>query len=120
MSQETVDDSFKPCRVDADTIRSLREAIPGETDVQALADLFRVLGDPSRLRLLSVLQHGPMCVNDLASVLGLHQTAVSHQLKALRQNRLVRYEREGKMAIYSLDDDHVYELFRVALDHARE
>lgn len=95
-------------------------ALPEERVVHSLADLFRVLGDPTRVRILSVLQHRPMCVSNLASVLGMHQTAISHQLKVLRYNRLVKYKKEGKLAIYSLDDDHVEVLFSVGLEHIQE
>lgn len=94
--------------------------VPRDRDVQTLAQLFRVLGDPTRVRILSLLAARPSCVSDIASALGLHQTAVSHQLTVLRHNRLVRYHREGKLAIYRLDDEHVEALFSVGLEHVRE
>lgn len=85
-----------------------------------MASLFRVLGDPNRIRILSALRSEPMCVKDLALVLGMERTAVSHQLTVLRHNRLVRYRKEGKMTVYALDDNHVESLFSVGFDHVRE
>jgi DNA-binding transcriptional ArsR family regulator len=108
------------CTLSRDDQVELVSNMPSDRDVVALAELFRVLGDPTRVRIISVLQQRSLCVNDIAGVLGMNQTAVSHQLKVLRHNRLVRYERRGRSIIYSLDDDHVVTLFRVGREHVEE
>lgn len=92
-----------------------------EPDLVAdLADTFKVLGDPSRVRILDVLSRGEICVGDLADVLGLSESAVSHQLRLLRGARLVRQRRSGQMMFYALDDHHVIRLFAQAHEHVQE
>lgn len=88
--------------------------------VTALADTFKVLGDATRVRMLDVLSRGELCVGDIAEVLGLSESAVSHQLRLLRNARLVRQRRDGQMMIYALDDHHVIKLFAQAHEHVRE
>lgn len=86
-------------------------------DAFRLAGVFKALADPTRLRIISELATGEKCVHEIAEVLGLNQPAVSHQLRLLRDKGLVRYRREGRHIIYSLDDAHVYELFTLAREH---
>jgi ArsR family transcriptional regulator len=88
--------------------------------VQALADTFRVLGDPTRVRILDALAHGELCVCDLASRVGISESAVSHQLRLLRGMRLVRSRRAGRLVFYAVDDQHILELLRQALTHVEE
>lgn len=88
--------------------------------IQALTDIFQVLGDPTRLRMLEALSHEEKCVGDLAAHLGLTESAVSHQLRLLRSARVVRGRREGRMVYYALDDRHVLALFRQGLRHVQE
>ena len=82
-----------------------------------LADLFSALSDPSRLRIISVLLDGEMNVGDIAAQLEMTESAVSHQLRGLRQMRLVSSRKNGRQVFYSLDDDHVAKLYRMGLDH---
>ena len=82
-----------------------------------LADLFSALSDPTRLRIISVLLEGEMNVGDIAAQLGMTESAVSHQLRGLRQLRLVRTRKNGRQVYYTLDDDHIAELYRLGLDH---
>ncbi|GAB4577298.1 MAG: metalloregulator ArsR/SmtB family transcription factor [Anaerolineales bacterium] len=82
-----------------------------------LAELFRTLGDPSRVRIIAALLEGETNVGDLAEAVALSPSAVSHQLRSLRQMRLVRTRKEGREVYYALDDDHVAELFQRGLDH---
>jgi DNA-binding transcriptional ArsR family regulator len=82
-----------------------------------LAEVFKALADPSRLRLISLLLDHEVCVHNLEELLGMSQSAVSHQLRHLRQLNLVRFRKEGRHVYYSLDDDHVRDLFRQALRH---
>jgi DNA-binding transcriptional ArsR family regulator len=91
-----------------------------QTALDGLTEIFRVLGDPTRLRILDVLSRGELCVGDLASQLRLTESAVSHQLRLLRSARIVRARREGRMIFYSLDDTHVLTLFEQGLRHVQE
>jgi DNA-binding transcriptional ArsR family regulator len=83
-----------------------------------LAAMFRALSDPTRVRIVSLLAQAELCVCDLAAALGMEQSAVSHQLRTLRDMRLVRWRREGRQVFYTLDDEHVADLFRRGLEHA--
>jgi ArsR family transcriptional regulator len=83
-----------------------------------MAATFKALADPTRVRIISALLHTELCVGDLASCLGMSTSAVSHQLRLLREMRLVRHRREGKHVFYTLDDDHIYDLFQRGLEHA--
>ena len=87
---------------------------------QPLADVFKVLGDPTRLRILRVLMNQEVCVRDIADELGMGQSAVSHQLRILRDARLVQFRRDGKTVYYSLADAHVFTLLDVGLEHVAE
>src|SRR5688572_22651194 len=88
--------------------------------VDGLTEIFRVLGDPTRVRILDVLSRGERCVGDLAAQLGVTESAVSHQLRLLRSARIVRARRAGRMIFYSLDDTHVLTLFEQGLRHVQE
>lgn len=88
--------------------------------IQPLADAFKVLGDPTRLRILRVLMNQEVCVRDIADELGMGQSAVSHQLRILRDARLVQFRRDGKTVYYSLADAHVFTLLDVGLEHVAE
>src|SRR6478735_210961 len=94
-------------QIDLTRVRKIRAALVAADAVQGLADTFNALGDPTRVRILDALSHGELCVCDLAAVLALSQSAVSHQLRLLRGLRLVRARREGRMVFYALDDRHV-------------
>jgi ArsR family transcriptional regulator len=97
--------------------RAALAALPPPVDVSAL---FALLADPTRLRLLAALSSGELCVCDLAVATGINRTRVSHQLRILREGRLVRSRREGRVIFYSLDDDHVHDLLAMGIAHARE
>jgi len=90
------------------------------TDVDDLTEIFRVLGDPTRIRILDVLSRSEVCVQDLAGALSLSESAVSHQLRLLRGARIVRARRAGRNVFYALDDHHVLALFEQGLRHAQE
>ena len=85
-----------------------------------LADLFKVVGDPTRIRLLSVLSQQELCVQDIADALSMTQSAISHQLRILKQSALVKFRREGKTIYYSLADDHVATIMAQGLEHVCE
>lgn len=91
-----------------------------DTRLLDVSDLFKIMGDPSRMRMIMALLETEYCVHELADLTETSQSAVSHQLRIMRQARLVRYHREGKHAYYSLQDDHVRQLVELALDHVNE
>jgi DNA-binding transcriptional ArsR family regulator len=117
---------FKPVdvcdlvHIDPARVGKLRESLADEAAVGGLADTFNALGDPTRVRILDALSHGELCVCDLAAVLGLTQSAVSHQLRLLKSVRLVRARRDGRMVFYALDDQHIISIFKDTLQHVRE
>jgi DNA-binding transcriptional ArsR family regulator len=106
--------------LDPAKVARLRAALIAEPSVAALAETFRVLGDPTRVRLLDALSHGELCVCDLATLVGLSESATSHQLRLLRTLRLVRTRRAGRMVYYALDDHHIMALFKQGLRHVEE
>lgn len=97
--------------------RAALATLPPPAEVSAL---FALLADPTRLRLLAALAAGELCVCDLAVATGINRTRVSHQLRILREGRLVRSRRDGRVIFYSLDDDHVHDLLVMGIAHARE
>jgi ArsR family transcriptional regulator, lead/cadmium/zinc/bismuth-responsive transcriptional repressor len=103
--------------VDRDRVAVVAAAMPAESDVAELADIFGLLADPGRLRVLVALLEGEMCVCDLAAVAGASESAVSHHLRLLRAHRVVHVRRKGRMAYYRLADAHVRMLLDVALTH---
>lgn len=106
--------------VQPEAVSRALEAQVEERDVEALADIFQLLASPTRLRIVEALAAEELCVGDLAEVVGVSPSAVSHHLRHLRQMRLVRFRKEGRLAYYRLDDDHVTTLVRTGLEHVRE
>jgi DNA-binding transcriptional ArsR family regulator len=101
-------------------VAEVRAAQPDASTVERLAEIFKALGDPTRVRLLSALAAAELCVCDLATLLALSESAVSHQLRLLRSLRLVRTRRDGRMVFYHLDDDHIVRLLAQGREHAEE
>ena len=97
-----------------------REVVPETEEIQGLAEMFKALGDPTRLKIVTALVAVELCVCDLSAVCGLSESAISHQLRILRNLRIVKYRREGKIVYYRLDDDHVESLVRQSLAHIVE
>ena len=106
-------------RIHAPMVLQAQAQMLDEPTANRLAELFQALADPTRVRILSALWAGELCVCDLAAALGMTQSAVSHQLRTLRQLRLVKRRKAGQMVYYSLDDEHVVALFRQGVDHVR-
>ena len=107
-------------QIELSRVRKIRAALVAPDAVAGLADTFRALADPTRVRILDALSHGELCVCDLAAVLRVSQSAVSHQLRLLRGLRLVRPRRDGRVVFYALDDKHIMALFRQTLQHVEE
>jgi ArsR family transcriptional regulator len=100
-----------------DQVRVARPHLIKEALAAQVASLFDALSDPTRVRMIAALSHTELCVNDLAALLGMNQSAVSHQLRLLRALRLVRDRRDGRIVFYTLDDDHIHDLFHRGLEH---
>lgn len=91
-----------------------------EEAIYALAELFKIFGDPTRIRILYAMLDAERCVNDIAGLLGMSQSSVSHQLRILKTAKLVKSRREGKSIFYSLDDEHVRSILSMGMDHIME
>jgi len=103
-----------------EAVRRLLSEMPSEEALYDLAELFKVFGDSTRIKILYALFEAEMCVGDIALLLGLSQTAVSHQLRVLRTNKLVKGRKEGKIVFYSLADDHVRTILDQGMEHVDE
>lgn len=115
------DEMFCDCEViHADIVNAVRERMPDENELYVLSDFFKVLGDSTRSRIICALDENEMCVCDLAVLLNMTKSAISHQLRYLREANIVKNRREGKNVFYSLADDHVKDIFEKGLDHIRE
>jgi len=106
-----------PDIVDIAAVRRIHEHPLGNDMAAQLAATFKALADPTRVRMLHALSHAELCVGDLAAVLKMTESAVSHQLRLLRSLRVVRARRDGKLVFYTLDDEHVARLFQIGLEH---
>ena len=106
--------------IDKETANEIENKMPEESELYELADLFKVFGDSTRIKILYVLFENEMCVYDIANILNMTQSAISHQLRILKQNRLVRFRKEGKTVLYTLADEHVFTILRQGLEHIEE
>lgn len=114
-------DVFCDCEViHADIVDQVKTKMPKEDELYDLADFFKVFGDSTRIKIMWALDESEMCVCDLAVLLNMTKSAISHQLRSLKQANLVKYRKEGKVVFYSLTDDHVREIFEKGLEHIRE
>jgi DNA-binding transcriptional ArsR family regulator len=116
-SADVQTDAYAVRLVDPERVASVNARMPGEDDIVDTADVFSLLGDPRRLKLLVALLDGELCVCDLAAVTGLSESATSHALRLLRAHRVVAVRRDGRMAYYRLDDAHVRILVDLAVAH---
>ena len=107
-------------QVHEDVVKSVTAKMPDEDELYDLAEIFKVFGDSTRIKILYVLFESEMCVCDIAQLLNMNQSAISHQLKILKQNRLVKSRREGKAVFYSLADGHVRTIINQGLEHIEE
>lgn len=103
-----------------ETIKAVEENMPAEEELYALSELFKIFADSTRIRILYVLLEHEMCVCDLAQLLNMTQSAISHQLRILKQSRLVKFRREGKTIFYSLLDEHVHSILSQGMEHITE
>jgi len=113
-------ESCELCHHHEDIVRQVEAEMPCEEDMYDLAELYKVFGDTTRIKILSVLRLQEMCVCDIADSLSMTQSAISHQLRVLKQMDLVKNRREGKTIFYSLADDHIVGILDWGLEHIRE
>lgn len=118
-TERRVSDLNQDHYIDEEKVRQAQAHLMGGQVATRLAELFKALSDPSRVRIISALAYTELCVYDLAATLGMSQSAVSHQLRSLRELRLVRYRKEGRNVYYQLDDEHIQDLFQRGLEHVQ-
>jgi ArsR family transcriptional regulator len=121
MDKETT--NFETCSctiIHEEVVNKVREKMIEEDHAIRLAELFKVFGDTTRVKILNALFSSEMCVCDISVLLGMNQSAISHQLKTLKQARLIKSRRDGKVVYYSLDDEHIKEIFDKGLTHVKE
>ncbi len=120
MEKEHDEECCESVEIHEELIQIVNETMPEETELYDLAELFKIFGDSTRIRILFVLFEAEVCVCDLASVLNMTQSAISHQLRILKQNKLVKSRREGKSVFYSLADEHVRMIIAMGREHIEE
>lgn len=108
------------CQYNLQVLDRLKKEVPDEDTISQLADVFKIFGDNTRIRILWALFDKELCVYDIADALGMSQSAISHQLRTLKQARLIKARRNGKNSFYSLDDDHVKRIIEQVLIHINE
>ncbi|MCR4434542.1 MAG: metalloregulator ArsR/SmtB family transcription factor [Clostridiales bacterium] len=116
---ENCEDCCREFKINIDHVNCLRQCMPEDDEITRLSEVFKALGDPTRLKIIYALSKFEMCVCDIAEVLDMSQSAISHQLRLLRTLKLVKHRKEGKSVIYSLDDDHILQLFNQGMEHVR-
>ncbi len=117
----TKDEVFCDCDViHADVVDEVKQRMPNEADLYDLADFFKIFGDSTRVKIIWALDEKELCVCDIAVLLNMTKSAISHQLKTLKQANLVKFRREGKVVYYSLKDDHVKDIFEKGMEHIKE
>lgn len=115
-----IDETLDNCECVHDTKSIENIGLPSEEEITSLADFFKVFGDKTRIRILYLLKEQELCVCDLADVLGMTSPAVSHQLRILKINRLIKSRRDGKSVFYSLDDHHIHDILAQGMVHVGE
>ena len=111
------------CQIDCiheELVEEIKKEIPKDEILYDLSDFFKTLGDSTRMKILFVLFKTEMCICDIEKLIGMTQSAVSHQLRVLKQARLIKFRKEGKIVYYSLDDEHVKQIFDQGLEHILE
>lgn len=119
----TVEEKVESCScniIHKDLVERVNKKLPEDEILYDLAEFFKVFGDSTRIKIICALFENEMCVCDLAALLGVSQSAISHQLRTLKGARLVRYRRDGKVVYYSLDDEHIKHIFDEGLNHITE
>lgn len=122
-TKHLTDDKIEICElncVNEKLVEKLKKNIPSSEMLEDLSELFKVLGDATRIKIIYAISENEMCVCDIAEFLGMTQSAISHQLRVLKRARLVKFRKEGKTVYYSLDDEHINTIFDCGLTHIKE
>jgi ArsR family transcriptional regulator len=114
---QTIDDVCETVFTDEKAVAYVRQRLSDEPKTHKIAEIFKALADPTRIRVIEALSIKELCVCDLANLLGMTQSAISHQLRILRQNGVLKYRKDGRIVYYSLDDDHVSTLLNTVSSH---
>lgn len=109
-----------PCCVNEENVTIVQNNLPEEDDIVDISEIFNLLGDPTRMRIMAALCIKELCVGDLSFFMEISQSGVSHQLRLLKKNRIVKTRREGKNIFYSVEDDHIKQIIDIALTHIHE
>lgn len=120
---QIIGDEIEVCdiqKTNDELVKKIKSEIPKDEILIDLAELFKVFGDTTRVKIIYAIKDNEMCVCDIAQFLGMTQSAISHQLRVLKKSRLVKYRRDGKTVYYSLDDEHVNKIFEFGLSHVKE
>lgn len=103
-----------------DVVKEVKKIMPKDDEIYDLAELFKVFADSTRMKMIYALMENELCVCDLANIVNTTQSAISHQLKILRQSKLVKFRKEGKVVYYSLDDEHISQIVKKGREHIEE
>ena len=114
------DEKCEVTLIHEDNVKKAINALPDDELIADLSDMFKIFGDQTRVKILMALESGELCVCDIAAVMNMSQSAISHQLRVLKQSNIVKTRREGKVVYYSISDDHVKEIFDIAIVHVQE
>jgi DNA-binding transcriptional ArsR family regulator len=112
-------DRCEECKANLEGISMIKSCMIEDTDALRLSDVFKLLGDQTRIKIIFALSCCDLCVCDIAETIGMTQSAVSHQLRLMRNMKLVKFRKEGKSVFYSLDDDHILQLFKQGMEHVK-
>lgn len=114
------DEKCEVTLIHEDNVKKAINTLPDDELIADLSDMFKIFGDQTRVKILMALESGELCVCDIAAVMDMSQSAISHQLRVLKQSNIVKTRREGKVVYYSISDDHVKEIFDIAMVHVQE
>ena len=114
------DEKCEVTLIHEDNVKKAINELPDDELIADLSDMFKIFGDQTRVKILMALESGELCVCDIAAVMNMSQSAISHQLRELKQSNIVKTRREGKVVYYSISDDHVKEIFDIAMVHVQE
>ncbi len=120
IEREVAEGVCESVHIHDEIVRKVEEVMPDEQELVDLSEFFKIFGDSTRIKILYVLSQSEMCVCDIASLLTMGQSAISHQLRILKQMRLVKFRREGKTVFYSLSDDHIQTILAQGMEHINE
>ena len=114
------DEKCEVTLIHEDNVKKAINELPDDELIVDLSDMFKIFGDQTRVKILMALESGELCVCDIAAVMNMSQSAISHQLRVLKQSNIVKTRRQGKVVYYSISDDHVKEIFDIAMVHVQE